>query len=353
MRLAPLLCLLLVGCAPTELTVLATTDLGVVPHPDGVLARDGGASAVFGERSVWLFSEAVLEAPAADGATVRDSSLSWTDTMEVDPATGLRLTESVDATGAPAAFLPATAAEDDFAATHPGARLALWPGPVVADPRRDRALVFYWKVHAEPSGFTGRGLGVALWTDPDAAPERPVVDAVEGEPTLLFGPDALTPGNAAVLNGQWIHAYACPDSGCRLARVHADEVLDPAAWRWYQGLGDWSPAAEDALPLFTGAERMSVHWSETLSRWLVVYAEPGTNAILGRTASALEGPWSEPTELFRTVVPSGPEPFVSAGLAHGELATDGFETISYVRSTDVWESEQRLVRVELEMLAPE
>ena len=354
MRFAPLLLpLLLAGCVPPELAVVDSLDLGATPAGPLVQARDGGFSAGWNDRSVWLFGDTVLSAPAADGVTWRDSHASWTDQLSVDPATGLLgLTETVDAAGAPRELFPRTAAE--IAADTPESRIAIWPGPLVPDPRRDRALAFWWSVLSEPAGFTGRGMGVAVWTDPDGSPDRPVIDAGASDPTLLFGGDTLTPANAAALDGNWLYAFACPgaEARCRLGRVHADDVLVPSAWQWYRGLGDWSYDPAHGAALFEGAERMSLHRSPALQRWVLVYSRPQSNVIVARTADAPEGPWSDEVELVRTVAPVGTA-FTSSGLAHPELADGPVEYLSYVRPTGTWTSEVRLVRIEWEMATAE
>ena len=335
MRLA-LLLILITGCAPTELVGVSSTDLGPLPDSGMVESRDGGHSGLLGGRSVWVFGDTFLTAPAADGSTWRNNSAVWTEQLAIDPATGLvGLTESTDARGAPIELLPRTDAERSYDSAHAGAgcappdddrcgsRMAVWPGPLVADPIRERALLFWWKVRQDPDGTEGVGLGVSVWTDPGVAPERAVLDTSAPNPTVLFPAHGLTPGNAAALQGNWLFAFACPGEAealCRLARVHVDNVLVPTEWRWYRGLGEWSADPADAAGMFTGAARMSLHRSSALDRGLVVYSAPGSNAVVARTAETPEGPWSEPVEVLGTLAPSGPDLFTHTGLAHGELA---------------------------------
>ena len=50
--------------------------------------------------------------------------------------------------------------------------------------------------------------------------------------------------------------------------------------------------------LFTGAPTVSVAWNAHLGKYLAVYCEPLGNHVVGRTAPALTGPWSEARLLF-------------------------------------------------------
>ncbi len=363
--LGPLLAL---GCVAPELRVVTSTELGPLQTNDAIRSRDGGYSTEWSGRSVWVYGDTVLATPGADGALGRDNTASWTEDISADVDAGITgFTEHVDALGAPVALFPVTPAEADYNEAHAGpgcqppdddpcgARQLLWPGPVVADPDRGRALAFYWKVQFEPDGYSGLGLGIAEWTDPDGLPERPVVNLDSPNPTVLFPSDGLTPGNAAVLDRSWLYAFACPgneEKRCRLARVNAADALERSAWQWYRGLGDWSYDEENAAFLFTGNDMMSVHFSEHLSRWVIIYSQPLSNRVVARTAEALVGPWSEPAELFRTVAPTEPDTWSYAGLGHAEFAADGAEFVTYYRNTGVWTGEIRLVRVELEMAGP-
>ncbi len=368
MRIAPtLLCLSLFGCAPQQLVVLSSTELGPLPTNTAIRGRDGGWSAAWQGRSIWMYGDTILASPGEDGSASRSNTMSWTEALDADVAAGIGgFTEQVDALGAPFEILPVTAAEVDYNAAHAGpgcvapdadpcgSSHVLWPGPLVADPDRDRALAFWWAMHIEPGSVQGRGMGIAEWTDPDAQPVRPILDPDAADPTLLFPADSLTPANGAVLDGNWLFAFACPgavDKRCRLGRVRAEDALEHDAWQWYRGLGDWSYDPANASALFEGSDMMSVHRSPSLNRWLVIYSKPMANRVVARTAEALEGPWSDEVELFRTVAPTEADTWSYAGLGHAEFADGGLEYVTYYRATGVWSGEVRQVQVELDMAA--
>lgn len=115
-------------------------------------------------------------------------------------------------------------------------------------------------------------------------------------------------------------ARAPPDAGA---------VTDFEAWRFFDGgqwVADWSRAA----PLFDGAAtEMSVSWLPGLGRYIAVYTRWGlSDLILARTSPAPEGPWSEPSVLYRCPdVAWNSRYFTYAGKAHPELASSGRELV--------------------------
>jgi hypothetical protein len=135
------------------------TDLGVFGTNSKIVGRDGGYSGVFGGNVVWLYGDTFLTNPNPEGETLISDS--WTWTTDLNAAGGLSgFQEREDSVGAPTMLLTLTAAEQTFNSAHQGnpcqqtpcgARWALWPATMVADPTRNRALVFYQLVSAQPA----------------------------------------------------------------------------------------------------------------------------------------------------------------------------------------------------------
>src|SRR5688572_20705890 len=75
---------LLAACAaaPRALQVESSRELGALPFDASVHARDGGFSARFGARSVWLFGDTILSRPGVDGTRWRSSTVAWTTDLE-------------------------------------------------------------------------------------------------------------------------------------------------------------------------------------------------------------------------------------------------------------------------------
>jgi hypothetical protein len=360
-RLAPIF-VTLAGCGSS-----ATGDVRELPplvFADSILSRDGGYSARFGDRSVWVFGDTPLRRAAADGHTWRSSTWSWT--RDLDAADGIGDFQQVlDGNGAPGEFLPFTPDEAAFNAAHfnvdnclsdCGHRFALWPGPVVVVGAR--ALVFYVKIDARPGTWNFRSLGasIAVWDDPEKNPTRPSLRPDQPDPTLLF-PDG-EPGLAAAAlvarsdSVDQLYAYACESADltahCKVARAPVDNALDRAAWRFYAGGAGWSTDFHDAVRIFDGAPQLTVHFSPHLGKYLAVYGVPLADDIAIRTADHPEGPWSDARVVGSGLPPSNTDvTWDYAMLAHPELAVDGGrrEYLTYYRPLGGLDGEMRLVEL--------
>jgi hypothetical protein len=224
---------------------------------------------------------------------------------------------------------------------------------MVYDAARDRALIFYGLIYAEPGelNFHGVGQSLAVWKGLDQQPERPVLSPGSEHPTLLFHEGEPDFGLGPTVIGDDLYAFACIQSPigrpCLLGRVPLAQALDRSAWRFYTGSG-WSTEISDSKWLFSGAPIMSVSWNEYLGRYTAIYAPSLTNQVVMRTAPALEGPWSDATLLF---VPHHPDGWVYDALGHQELAEEGgrvqYVTFSRGNGMGWFGSDFALVRVEL------
>jgi hypothetical protein len=342
-----------------DLAVVDVTDLGPLETTPAVKARDGGYSAAFQGRSVWLYGDSILSLAGEDGTSWRDNS--WSFTADLDPSDGLSgFEEPTDALGAPVEFFPETADEAAYNDAHRdtgagcadepcGAREVLWPKAMVTSEDDASALIFYVKIHGEPGdwNFFDRGTGIATWSAFDAPIERPVVRDGD-EPTLLWDAGGIAPGTAALVESGTIYAYSCEEAAvgrpCRLGRVAFADALDPAAWSYFDGR-DWSADPDAAASLFDGAPQLSVAWNAALGRYLAVYDDLGTVRI--RTASAPEGPWSRAIAAFDTEEPADGG-WTYCGIAHPEYDDGASILVSYYRGTGDWTGEIRVVRVTLD-----
>jgi hypothetical protein len=352
---------LLTACsAAPSLTVRATDDLGPLETSPHIQARDGGYSFAMRDRSVWLYGDTVLSAPALDGTQWRHNTASWT--TDLDAADGLHgFEQDTDTLGAPTHLFAETDDEAAYNTAHAGdpcdaspcgAREILWPGPAVYDAERDRALIFWVKIHGEPGpwNFHGLGSGVALWQGPGALAARPQPAAFAHDTSLLFGPDEGGYASAAALDDGWLYVFGCdgPDKACRLARVEPARATERPAWAFWDGSA-FQDDASAAVGLFSGMDMTSVHRSERAGGWIAVYSPPLDDRIAYRTAPELTGPWSDEATLLHTLQPED-DSYAYSGLAHAELQEEdgGVEYVSYYRALGAWHGELRLVRVELD-----
>lgn len=332
--------------------VIEGRELGVLRFPDSILGRDGGYSARFQGASVWLFGDTILSQPAADGLSWRSSTWSATSTEPTDGSLPI-FEEPVDSRGAPSEFLPFTEEEAaynseqrlDRGDVNYGTRWALWPGPIIPDPERKRALIFYGKFHARPGewNFNCVGRSIAVWPESEQLPVRQ-------ETEMLFPEGELEFGAAALAVDGWLYSFAYSDwsSGgeCYLGRVALENALSRRSWRFYAGEDSWAEDWREARPVFRGAPMMSAHWNSFLDRFQIIYSRPISNDIVHRTAYRIEGPWSREGRLFRSLPPADEEKWNYSALAHSELEKNGGKSIyvSYYRPGE-WGGETRLVNL--------
>jgi hypothetical protein len=350
--------LALAGCGGPEGPFVASAkEIGVVEKSTWIEGRDGGESGLAWGKSVWAYGDTVLTGPDAAGTNWHHNSFAVTDDRDAsDGITGF--VSPVDSAGAPRYLIAPTADEQAFNDAHAGddcaekpcgARWAVWPGRPMFDAARDRALIPYGLIYAEPGDFNFRGVGqsFATWKSLDEVPERPIVDASAEHPDLLFHEGE--PGwSTLVVEGDDLFIFACNgdlSKPCRLARVPLDKALDRSAFRYFDG-SRWSARLEDAATLFDGAPILSISHCDHLGAWLVVYAPPFDHRIVARTAPELTGPWSDEATLY--VTPE--EHSAYDAVHHAEDEEDGgrVQYITYSRPTGGWfGSEFALVRVEL------
>jgi hypothetical protein len=304
-----------------------------------------GSSASFGGKSVWIFGDTFFAEPAVDGYRWRGSSWSYTD--DGDASDGLTgWTHALGADGKPLAALPHTALERMFDDAHNGmpcpamndcgARHTVWPSSLVVDPTTGMALIFYSAEHTEPTGsfaFNSVGHSIATWASITSRAIRPEVNAVPSDPTLLFGADEPSWGDAATIDGGWLYAFACQGGGlsapCRVARVPVGLALDRGSWTFWNGV-DWEANWRHAAPVFSGGVLGSVHYSPYLKKFVAYYVTPLKNTLNLRTSSRPEGPWSDELAFGEGAAPL--DGTWDYGLfAHPELAGNGgkSEYVSY------------------------
>jgi hypothetical protein len=353
------------GSAP-GLQIVKVTDLGPIATNPDILGRDGGASALFQGNSVWVYGDTFLAKPNAENFGLISDS--WSFTTDLDASNGITgFKERLDSVGAPTMILPETAAEQAFNQAHNGnhceqpcgARWALWPGAIVADPVSNQALIFYSVVSAQPGDFNFSNIGtsVATWASLSAEPVRPELNPpiVAGHPDLMFTASQPGFGSAAVISGGMLYVYGCGvatsslDNGCRVGRVDPAQAQNLSAWTFYTANGSWSSQVSDAVSVFGGNDILSVSYNRYLQLYVAVYSAQLSDRVMMRTAPTPQGPWSDEILAFFAMQPAGGGDVYDAQ-AHAEYDANGGQTIyvAYSRGTPAaFTSEMRLVQIEL------
>jgi hypothetical protein len=155
-----------------------------------------------------------------------------------------------------------------------------------------------------------------------------------GAATLLVGDDLYVYGTrSAFKDGNWGRQLI-------VARVHAGEVVDPLAWKYYEN-GLWQTDSQKATGIADGlATECSVSFLPGLKQYVLIYTDHGLSPDIElRTALRPWGEWSAPTTVY-----SCPETeiytnvFCYAAKAHPSLANGDQIMISYaVNAYSVWQ----------------
>jgi hypothetical protein len=317
---------LALGCTPgPEVMVVGARELGPLVTAEGVELRERGYSLYGFGRSVWLFGDTRLASPDSEGASRRSNG--WSHTLDLTATDGIgSFVTPLDAAGGPAELFAWTAEELAFNQSNTDTRVVIWPLTGVRDDRNDRVLVFYEKLRVG-SQTVRIGSSIAVWSQLEFGPVRPVLDASSDEPTLLFRDPEPPFGQAALILGEHLYAFGCSDAlfhPCMLARVEAKSVFERSAWQFWTGR-EWSPTLADAVALLEADSRLSVTYNAHVDRYLAYYGERERGEIVVRWADRPEGPWSAPIVLYTAGVE------LADVLVHPEYRRGGgsFEYLSY------------------------
>ena len=138
-----------------------------------------------------------------------------------------------------------------------------------------------------------------------------------------------------------------------LARVPVTGIEQLSRYEYFDGHA-WSPDVRQAAPLFSGQpNELSISYNPHLQGFLAVHSWSLTGEIVGRTAPALWGPWSDPVVLWSPpesarAVPEGHPPRAFyAGKEHPVLAEEAGRVI-FCTYVDNFEYFPHLIEVQLQ-----
>jgi len=335
----------------------SVSDIGTVVQNSNVAGRDGNFSALLLGQSVWTFGDTSMTVPGVNGRNWDDNSLAWT--AKLDASHGIKLEHDLlDSTGAPGEYLPLTPWELQYNNTHDsrnctaqpcGSEYALWGGPVVADPLRNRALFFYDEIYrvSGQAGWTNIGAGIAVGT-----PDRKFVRPQNGSDTPnMWGPNEVAYAGGSLVVGTTMYSYGCVAGflvmHCRVARVTLADALDKSRWTYYAGSGMWSANPSAAVVVFDGgAAGNSVFYSPYLGMYVAIYSGVFSNNVYYRVSWTPWGPWSDQTFLF-TGRQGWNDNADYAALAHPEFAQESgrIQYVTYAHTYGFLRQNLPIVRV--------
>lgn len=301
------------------------------------------------DRVLWLFGDTFVD-PARDGSRVngpnvflRNSVALQIPSQPAEPDTTQRdLSRSTfqfftgpERAQTPTSFFSETEEGDWF-----------WPlhGIVLPD---GQLLLFRIQVAKVSTGFgfAVRGWDAVAIDSPQAPPNTWAPRVVTRQ---LDAPYLI--GSSVLAHGQHLYTFAAKnddaDHTLYLARFSLDalrglpaEALSDPEWYTAAGYQRQSAGATPAALLAEGQIEISVHYEPKLERFIQIqtrglFASDPRTAVVYRTATALEGPWSPMIELWKPPVPEGADPnklLVYAAKAHPEQTGDR-TVVTYVQN---------------------
>ncbi len=346
--------------------IQSVTPMGAVTQNPLVQGRDGTYSALYNGKSYWLFDDTAMTKANATGNNFIDNTMS--SASNLDASQGITLNgDYLDSTGVPTEFMPYLPWEKAYNAAHSssnctatpcGAEFAMWPGPLVPDPARKRALIFYteiWRVPGQ-SGWKTIGTGVAIWQNGKIT--RPVVNPGAQYSTLIWTGTQTGFAGGWVTIGDTLYTYGCSAGflvqNCALGQVALENAAIPADWTYYTASGAWSSNPADAVVLFQGgAAGNSVFYDNYLGMYVAIYSGVFSNDVFYRVAYNPWGPWSAQTLIF-TGLPGWQNNADYAALAHPEFSQGNGQTqyIVYVQDTGFLAQVLQLVQIVFAPPAP-
>ena len=348
--------------------IQSVTPMGTVTQDPVVQGRDGTYSARLGNNSYWLFDDTSLTVYNASDENFFSNSLAWSTNL--DAANGITLNGNyVDSSGYPTTFFPFLPWEQKYNQEHAGsgtdcevqpcgAEFAIWPGPLVPDPARNRALILYGEIWRTPpySGWTSIGEGIAVLQDGKIT--RPVMQPGTTYDTLMWQGADVGFNSGWVVSGDTLYTYGNQaeflSENTQIASVPLASATTASAWTYYAGNNTWSSNASDAVTVFNGGDAgSSVFYDNFLGMYVAIYGGVEDDNIYYIVSYTPWGPWSAATQ-FYTGLPGYQNNADYAALAHPEFAQGDGQTefVTYVQDTGFLAQDLQLLQLVFAAPAP-
>lgn len=208
-----------------------------------------------------------------------------------------------------------------------GHRAWLWPEDGVR--LGEQLLLFFVQVRPDRSkdslGFSLFGWAAFLVNNPEANPSAWAVrrlDAPQNPWHIIVGSSVLR-----LHDYVYVFAFAEPSHQIYLLRwplsALANGNLSSPEW-WCGTSRGWTAQRKlkraPTPVILRGSSEFSVQWNPKLNKFLEIQSWGfGASVIAVRWANRLEGPWSQPTKIYRPPESNRPDAFVYAGKGHPEL----------------------------------
>lgn len=134
---------------------------------------------------------------------------------------------------------------------------------------------------------------------------------------------------AFVVDEGVLYTFGIPEGrfgGVRLRRVAPERILAADAYEYWDGEGWAADHGKAAIVVPSPVGELSVAWSETNRRWLMMYLEPERQSVVLRIAPQLTGPWSAPQDVV--TVADYPGLYAPYIVPDSEIGADLYYTMS-------------------------
>ncbi len=303
-----------VSLADGPTTIKSVEKLGPVKNysQPQTLYRDGGSSVRLGNKVLWLFGDTLFTQKSVDGTNARSNTAAWADISQP-----YRLSEPLDANGAPSQFIPYSNAEAAYnaASGDPNDRYVIWPTEAV-NTDANSAYIYYMRLKSSPNPTTlvKKGIGLAMVRTGDSS-ARIINESVFSENEAQYRPTAV--------RGDTVYLRDCVQSGfeanCAMARVSKANMANRSAYEFWDG-NKWQPDIALARHDVPGSlSTMATMWSEYAHKFVMISAPAFSRDLTIRESEEIQGPWSTPKSAYTDTTSKYP----SILYFHPELSSQG------------------------------
>lgn len=214
-------------------------------------------------------------------------------------------------------------------------RFWLWPSQGIR--LGNHLLLFYGRLAPDNQknslGFKSAGWTAFLVDNPDQQPSRWKLQKIP----VPDDHGKITYGMSALKIGRFLYVFGCSEPEhdvylirWPLAKAAKGQLLSP---QWWCASGWCAKAAMQKPILRDVSSEFSVQRDPRGAGFIEINSQGfGASTVVARSATNLEGHWSEPREIYRPAESNRPDAFVYAGKSHPEL-TGADVVVTYVANS--------------------
>lgn len=282
------------------------------------LYRDGASSIRLGNKILWFFGDTLFTQKSVDGTNARTNTAAW-----ADPSSPFKLSEPLDANGAPGQFIPYNASEAAYnaASRDPNDRYVIWPTSAISIDD-NTAYLYYMRLKSGVNPSTLTGIGIGLASVSSGATSATIINE------SLFSANEAQYRPAAV-KGDMVYLQDCQQSGfisnCAMARVAKGQMATRNAYQFWDGRVWQSNIATASHTVLGSPSTMAIMWSDYLQKFVMLSASAFSKDLIMKTADEIQGPWSSDKLAYTDATSKYP----TIAYFHPELSTDGGQTLVF------------------------